>query len=162
VFGSPVGFVALDVAADLRGPGAERSDVRRELADLAGLRVEGEPVRREDRPELPVGRDSCVPDPVDGLDAVADPDGVDAPPGTGRVDAGVDLEVKVTVRVPGPGGVVPDHRGLDLLDRDLHLASAGPDPRRRVTGDPAHDLGGGLVLGFVERGRDVWVKRRGQ
>jgi hypothetical protein len=35
---------------DLRGPGAERTHVRNEFADLAGLRVEVEPVRaRTDR-----------------------------------------------------------------------------------------------------------------
>jgi len=42
---------------------------------------------------------------------------------------------------------VPDHRGLDLLDRYLHLATARSHTGGRVLGDPADDLGGGFVLG---------------
>ena len=58
-------------------------------------------MRGEHRPELRVGHDRGVPDAVDGLDAVADPDRVDPAPGAGRPDAGVDLQVQVPVRVPG-------------------------------------------------------------
>jgi hypothetical protein len=70
--------------------------------------------------------------------------------------------MKVTVRIPRPGGVVPDHRRLDLLDRHLHLPTTRPDPGRRVFGYPADDLRGGLVLGVVQRGRDLRMKRSGQ
>ena len=41
MLGPPGGLVALDVAADLPGPGAERTHVRHQLADLVGLRVDG-------------------------------------------------------------------------------------------------------------------------
>ncbi len=43
MIGSPLCFVAVDVAADLRRPRAEPAGVRRQFADLTGLRVEGEP-----------------------------------------------------------------------------------------------------------------------
>ena len=49
------GLVAVEVAADLRGAGAERTGVRRELDDLAGLGVEGVAVRGE-RPRGTRGR----------------------------------------------------------------------------------------------------------
>ena len=71
---------------------------------------------------------------------VADPDRVQAAPRPGRADPGVDLQVQMPVRVTGPGGVVPDHRGLDLLDRHLDLPAARPDPGGGVLGDPADDL----------------------
>ena len=119
-------------------------------------------MRREDRPEPRVGRDGGVPDAIDRLDAVADPDRVDSPPSAGRPDAGVDLEVKVPVGITCPGRVVPDHRGLDLLDRHLHLPPTRSDPGGRVLSDPADDLGGRLVLGFVQRRRDLRMQRRGQ
>jgi hypothetical protein len=89
-------------------------------------------VRGEHRPELRIRGHRSVADPVDRLGAVADPDRVDPPPGAGRPDAGVDLKVQVAVRVAGAGGVVPDHGSLDALDRDLHLASARPDPGGRM------------------------------
>ena len=134
---SPGRLVAVGVAADLRGPGAEGPHVRHELADLAGLRVERVPVLGEHRPELRVGGDSGVPDAVDRLDAVADPDRVDAAPGSCGEHSGVDLQVKVTVRVPGPRRVVPDYRRLDLLHRHLHLPSARTHPGRRVLRRPS-------------------------
>ena len=158
----PLSLVPVDVAVDLTGPSAERPDVRRELLDLPSLGVQGEAACGEDRPELRVGGDRGVPDAVDRLDHVAHPHRVQAPPGAGGEDAGVDLEVQMPVRVTGPRRVVPDHRGLDPLDRHLHLPPARTDPGGRVLGDPADDLGGGLVLGFVQRGRDVWMKRGGQ
>jgi hypothetical protein len=70
--------------------------------------------------------------------------------------------MEVPVRVPRAGGVVPDHRGLDLLDRHLHLPPTRPHPRGRVTSDPADDLGRGLVLGGVQCGRNLWMQSRGQ
>jgi hypothetical protein len=74
VLSPPLGFVAVDVAADLSGPGAEPTRIGRELADLAGLRVQGEPVGRENGSEAWIGDDRGVPDAVDRLDAVADAD----------------------------------------------------------------------------------------
>ena len=119
-------------------------------------------MRREHRPEAWVGRNRGVPDPVDRLDRVPDPDRVQTPPGAGREHAGVDLQMKVPVRIPGPGGVVPDHGGLDPLDRHLHLPSPRPHPGGRVGGDPADDLRGGLVLRFVQGGRDLRMQGRCQ
>jgi len=58
------------VAVDLSRPSAERTDVRRELLDLPGLRIQGETARGEDRLELRVGGDRGVPDAVDRLDHV--------------------------------------------------------------------------------------------
>ena len=49
VLAAPLGLVAVDVAGDLRGAGAERPGVRRELGDLAGLGVERVAVRGEHR-----------------------------------------------------------------------------------------------------------------
>ena len=111
--------------------------VRRQLADLPGLGVEGEPVGGQRRPERRVGGDRGVADPVDRLEDVPDPDRVQAPPLPGRAHAGVDLQVKVTVRVAGTGGVVPDHRRLDLLDRHLHLTAPRPHPGGRVLRRPS-------------------------
>ncbi len=152
---SPVGLELVHVAADLRGPGTEGADVRRELADLARLGVDSQPVRSQHRPELRVGRDGGVTNPVDRLDAVPDADGVDTPPGAGRPDAGVDLQVEVAVRVARARRVVADDRGLDGLDGNLDLAPARADAGGRVRRDPADDLGGRLVLGSVQGGRDL-------
>ena len=71
-------------------------------------------------------------------------------------------QVQMTVGIPRPGGVVPDQRRLDLLDRNLHLPPTRTDPGRRVLRHPADDLGRGLRLGGVERGRDLGVQRSGQ
>ena len=90
------------------------------------------------------------------------PDRVQPPPPPGGEHAGVDLQVQVAVRVAGPGGVVPHHRGLELLDRHLHLPAARPDPGGGVLGQPADDLGRGPVLRGVVRRRDLGVQRRGQ
>ena len=103
-----------------------------------------------------------MPDPVDRLDAVHDADRVQPSPRAGGEDAGVDLQVEVAVRVAGPGGVVPHHGGLELLDRDLHLPASRPDPGGGVLGEPADDLGRGPVLGGVVGGGDLRVQRRGQ
>ena len=158
---APGGLKTVDVATDLRSPRAERADIRRELDDLTGLGVEGEPMRGEDPTKLLSG-DGGVPDPVDRLNRIADPDRMDAASGAGRPDAGVDLEVRVAVRFAGPRGVVPDHCGLDLLDRYLHLAVPGPDAGGGVLGDPADDLGGGPVLGGVQRRGDLGMQGSGQ
>lgn len=59
----PAGFVAVDVSPNLRGSGAERPDIRDQLADLARRRIERQPVLGEHRPErrwCPIaGRASC-------------------------------------------------------------------------------------------------------
>ena len=157
-----LGFVAVDVAADLRGPGTERPDVRRELLDLAGLGSRVKPCAASTARNSGSVATAACPMPLIASIDVAHPDRVDAPPRAGRPDAGVDLQVEVPVRVPGPRRVVPDHRRLDLLDRHLHLPAPRPDPGRRVLGDPADDLGGGPVLGRVQRGRDLRVQGRGQ
>ena len=83
------------------------------------------------------------------------------PPAGGETE-GVDLQVEVTVGVAGPGGVVPHHGSLELLDRDLHLAAPRPDPSGRVLSEPAVDLSRGLVLGGVVRRGDLRVQRRGE
>jgi hypothetical protein len=159
VFAAPGGLISVDVAADLAGSGTERTDVGDQLADLAGLGVEREAVRRERRPELWVGGDCGVSDAVDGLDRVADPDRMQGPPSAGGIDAGVDLEMQMPVRVTGPRGVVPDHRGLDPLHRDLDLPAPRPDPGPGVPGDPADDLGRRPVLGGVQCRRYLRANR---
>ena len=73
-------------------------------------------------------------------------------------DPGVDLQMQMAVGVTGPGGVVPDHRRLDLLHRHLHLPAARPHPRRRVRGDPADDLLGRTLLCRIQGGRDLRVE----
>ena len=119
-------------------------------------------MRGEHLAELGVTHDCGVPDAVDRLDAVHDADRVQPPPPAGGEDAGVDLQVEVTVRVTGPGRVVPHHGGLELLDRDLDLSTSRPDPGGGVVGEPADDLVGGLVLGLVVGGGDLRVQGRGQ
>ena len=119
-------------------------------------------MRGERVPELGVAGHRGVADPVDRLDAVHHPDRVQAPPPAGGEHPGVDLQVQVPVRVAGAGGVVPHHRGLQLLDRDLHLSAPRPDPGGGVLGEPADDLGRGPVLGGVVGGGDLRVQCRGQ
>ncbi len=162
MFGAPVGLVAVQVVLDLPGPGAERPHHRTQLGDLTGLGVQRVSVSRERCPEPGVGHHRGVPDPVDRLQTVADPDRVQRPPLPRRPHPGVDLQVQMAVRVPGPGGVVPHHRGLDLLHRDLDLPPPRPHPGRRMLGEPAHDLGRGPVLGHVVGRRDLRIQHRGQ
>lgn len=85
-----------------------------------------------------------------------------APPGVGSKDTGVDLQMEVSVWVPGSGGVVPDHRGLDLLDQHLHLPAPRPDASGGVLADPSDDLLRGLVLGGVQCGRGLGMQCGGQ
>jgi hypothetical protein len=151
----PLSFIPVDVAVDLTGSGAERPDVRRELLDLPSRSVQGEAACGEDRPELRIGGDRGVADAVDRLDHVPHTNRMHAPPAAGGEHSGVDLEVQMPVRVAGSRRVVPNHRSLDLLDRHLHLLPSRPDPGGGVPGEPADDLRGGLVLGFVQRSRDL-------
>jgi len=71
-------------------------------------------------------------------------------------------QVEVPVWVASPGGVVPDHGRLDLLDGYLYLPSARPDPGGRVLSDPVDDLDRGPVLCFVQCRRDLRMQRRRQ
>ena len=78
-----------------------------------------------------------------------------AAPGTGGEDAGVDLEMQVAVRVTGTGGVVPDDGGFDLLHRNLGLPAPRTHARGRMLCDPADDLARRAGLGGVVRLRDI-------
>lgn len=109
-----------------------------------------------------VAHDGGVADAVERFDGVDDADGVEAPPGAAGEDAGVDLEVQVSVRVAGAGGVVPDERGLDLLDGHLDLLAAWADARRRVLRDPADDLAGRARLRKLVGVGDVGMERGGK
>ena len=156
---APLGLVAVEVAADLRGPGAEPAHEGRQLGQLTGGRVEGEPVRGEHGAELGVRGDRGVADAVDRGEAVAHPHRVQSPPGLLGEDAGVDLEVQVAVRVTGPGGVVPHHGCFDLAHGHLDLAALGSDPGGGVLGDPADDLLGRPGLGRIEGVGDLGMQR---
>jgi hypothetical protein len=100
-----------------------------------------------------------VADPVDRIEAVANPDGVQATPRSSCPDPGVDLQVQVTVRVPSAGGVVAHHRGLDLLHRHLHLTATRPDSSGRVLCEPADYLARGALLGGIVGRRDLRMQR---
>ena len=162
VLGPPGGLVAVDVAADLRRPRTERTHERRELGDLTGLRVERVAVPRERVPEPGITHDRGVSDAVDGLDAVHHTHRMQAPPPAVREHPGVDLQVQMPVRITRPGGVVPHHRRLQLLDRDLHLTAPRTHPGGRMRGQPADDLGRRPLLRRVVGGRDLGVHRRRQ
>ena len=100
--------------------------------------------------------------PVYRVQAVSDPDGVQSAPGAFGEDPCVDLQVQMTVRIPSPGGVVPHHRRLNLLHRDLDLTASRPDPGGGVLGQPADDLLGRAVLRAVMSRRDLRMQDRGQ
>ena len=87
-------------------------------------------MRRQGPAEAGVAGDRGVPDPVDRLDGVDDPDRVQPPPPTTRPHAGAHLEVQVPVRVPRPARVVPHHHRLHPVDGDLDLPA--PRPTRVV------------------------------
>jgi hypothetical protein len=93
-------LVAVEVAADLRRSRAERTHELHQLHHLAGVGVEGEPVRGERRPEGRVGHHGGVPDAVDGIQQVAYADGVRAAPAAFGQHPGVDLQVQMAVRIP--------------------------------------------------------------
>lgn len=105
-----------------------------------------------------------VPDPVDGVETVADADRVQPVPLVLCANAGVDLQVQVqvAVRVAGTGGVMAHRHRLDLLHRNLHLGSARTDPGRRVLRKPTHNLLGRALLSRVIRGGNVRVNSRGE
>lgn len=84
---------------DLARSGTEGSDVRGELLDRTRLGVQAEAVRSDHLAERGVGGDGRVTDPVVRLDHVAYTHRVQTPPAAGSVDAGVDLQVGMTVRV---------------------------------------------------------------
>ena len=83
--GAPLGLVAVDVAADLRGPGAERADERRPAratSPVSGSRVN--PCAASAARNSRVGHHRGVPDAVDRVDAVAHPDRVQPAPARRR------------------------------------------------------------------------------
>jgi hypothetical protein len=160
--GPPLGLVGVDVGLDLLRPGAERSRVRRQLNELAGLSVQCEPASRQRLSKPRIGHHRRVPDPVDRLQAVADADRVQPAPLAVDEHAGVDLEMQVPVRVAGPRGEVAYDGRLDLLHRDLHLVAARPDPGGGVRCEPTDDLFGRCHLGGVVGGGDLGIQRRRQ
>ncbi len=99
-----------------------------------------------------------MPDAVDRLDAVHDPDGVQAAPVAGSPDTGVDLEVQVSVRVSGAGGVVA--RTTAASSCSTGTWTCGPEDRSAWwrAREPADDLGSGLLLGGVVGGGDLGVQ----
>ncbi len=111
-------------------------------------------------PELRVGHHRGVSNAVDRLQAVAHPNGVDAPPTSGCPDPGVDLEVQVSVGVACAGGEVTHDGCLDLFDWHLHLPTTRSNPGSRVRGEPADDLLGDRHLSCVVGRRDLGVQRR--
>ena len=153
---------AVHVAGYLCGAGTNGPDKPRQLDDLAAGRVQGEPAAGKGCPEVWVADHCGVADAVDGAQAVTHPHGMQAAPLVFGEDPGVDLQMQMPVRVTGPRGVVPHHRGLDLLHRHLDLMAPRPHPRGRVLGQPADHLLGGPILGAVVGGRDLGVKRGGQ
>src|SRR5450631_636119 len=110
---APCGFVALDVLADLARAGRERPGEPSQLVHLAGLSVHGEPAVSQHLPELRIAHHGGVTDPVDRVDHVAHTDGVQAAPLALGPYPRVDLKVKVSMRVAGSGGVVPDSSCFD-------------------------------------------------
>jgi hypothetical protein len=119
-------------------------------------------VRAEHRSKRWIAHDRGVSDPVDRLGAVYDADRVQPPPRAGGEDTGVDPQVGVAVRVAGPARAVPHPGGFELLDRDLDLSPAGPDPGGGVVGEPPDDLTGCPVLGLIVGGSHLRVQGRGQ
>ena len=95
---SPGGFVSVDVALDLGGTMAEGRRERSKRDDLASA-VERVPASCQRLAELRVARDCGVPDAVDCLDAVYESDRVQTTPRAASEDAGVELQVQVSVRV---------------------------------------------------------------
>lgn len=69
--------------------------------------------------------------------------------------------MEVPVRISGARGEVTYDGGLDLLYRDLYLATARSDPGGGVLGEPPDDLRGGTILGGVVRLRDLGMQRCG-
>ena len=160
VLDAPGRFVAIDVAVDLRGPVTGRRREVGQFPDLSGL-VEAVAPSSERGTEVWVAHDCGVTDAVDGLDRVDHSHRVQSPPSAVGVDAGIELQVQVTVRVPGPGGVVPDHDGRELLDRHLYLPTPRPHPRGRAASDVGDDLTSGAVHRRLMRPRDHRVQSGG-
>jgi len=157
----PVSLVAVDLAGDLLGAFAERLDEPGQLNHLAGLRLEGEPMRRQRLPEGGVGHHRGVPDALHGADRVPHRHRVDpAPPPRGEHPR-VDLQMDVPVRIPGPAGEMLHRHRLDPLDRRRHLPTTRPDPGRGVPTHPGHDLDRRPVLRRRVRPRDVRMQLRG-
>ena len=162
MLGAPLGFVPVDVGGDLPGACREAADVRSQLHDLPGLRVQGVPVGGKGGPELGVAHDGRMSDAVDRAEAVSDADRVQTSPPLPHSYSCVDLQVEVAVRVACPGGVVTHDDGFDLVDGHLHLKSSWTDAGGGVLGDPRDDLLGCSLLGCVIGRRHVGMKGRDQ
>ena len=119
-------------------------------------------MRGERVPELWVAHDGGVSDAVERFYAVHDSDRVQPAPVPGREHASVDLKVEVAVGIAGAGGVVPHHRGLELLNRDLDLPTPGSDSSRCVLGEPLDDLDRRTVAeGLKQHGAsDMMIPRK--
>jgi hypothetical protein len=166
-FASPVGsapldLVAVDVAADLRGPGAERADELGQLGDLAAVWTKCVTVCGKRGTEARIGYHRGVPDAVDRAERVADADCVQASPPSFGENASVDLQVQMSVRIACARGVMAHGDSVDLGDRYLDLRAARADPRRRVLREPADNLPRCAFLSRVVCGGDVGVQFGGK
>jgi hypothetical protein len=108
--------------------------------------------------EAGVGHHLGMADAIDRSQGVPNPHGVNPPPSSFRLHAGVDLQMQVTMRIPRTGCVMPHRDRLNLRHRDLHLPAPGTDPRRRVLSEPADDLRRRPVLRPVIRRRNIRVQ----
>ena len=115
-------------------------------------------MRRQRLPEPRIGHYGGVPDAVDRVQRVPHADRVQPPPASFGEHPGVDLQVQMSVRIAGPGGVMPHRHRLDLGHGHLHLRAARTDPGGRVLRQPADDLLSRRVLRGVIRGGNVGVQ----
>ena len=109
----PGGFVAVQVGFDLRGAGAERAHVLAHLRDLTAL-LEGVTVRCESCAEGRVGHHRRMPDPIDRVQRVTDPDRVQPKPAVLGPHPGVDLKMQMPVRITRPRRVMAHRHRLQL------------------------------------------------
>ena len=96
---TPRGLISLDVPSDLARSSRERSGETGQLIHLARLTVEGETAFGERLSKLRIAHHGRVADAVDRVDHVADADGVETSPLACGPDAGVHLQVEMTMWV---------------------------------------------------------------
>ena len=161
---APLGFVAVDVAGDLRGAGAERTGVRSELCHLERCRVESSVYPCAASTARNSGSQTSAACPIPLMASMLSTTPTECSPrhAPAASSARADLQVEVVVRVAGTARVVPHHRSLEMLDRDLDLLATWSNPGRGVVGEPADDLRRRLVLGGVVSGSDLRVQGGGQ